>query len=275
MRLNVSDVTRLLQRGLRNYWAWMSSGSLPRFAIGYAVPILVFVLLVNTIQGDGGLPDGYSSVAGLPTRSAEVAGTASTPESTVQAQNPPAATPTVTKSQLTYVVKSGDSLGAICSAQVPSMAIDACVDAIVKLNKLGGPDQLSVGQSLSLPATGGTTSATTLAASPGAASATETPRPSSTGSVATTIAFGSVSTPLKPGQTANVEATGPANSSCSLSYAPPSGSPASAASLTAKSTDGSGKASWSWEIDAKTKKGKGLLVLTCGGTSISTYIQIS
>jgi hypothetical protein len=274
MRLNVSDVTHLLQRGLRNYWAWMSSGSLPRFAIGYAVPILVFVLVVNTIQGDGGLPDGYGSVANLPTRSAEVAGAASTPEATTQAQNPPATTPTVTKSQLTYVVKSGDSLGAICSAQVPSMPIDACVEAIVELNRLGGPDKLSVGQSLSLPAAGGTTSATTLPASAGAASA-ETPRPPSTKAGATAITFESVSTPVKPGQMANVEATGPANSSCSLSYAPPAGSPASAASLTAKSTDGSGKASWSWEIDGKTKKGKGLLVLTCGGTSISSYIQIS
>jgi LysM repeat protein len=273
MRLNVSDVTRFLQRGLRSYWAWMSSGSLPRFAIGYAVPIIVFVLVANTIQGDGGLPAGYSSVANLPTRSAEVAGTASTPEGTALAQNPPATT-TVTKSQLTYVVKSGDSLGAICSAQVPSMPIDACVEAIVELNKLGGPDKLSVGQTLSLPAAGGTTSATTLPAPTGAASA-ETPRPSSTKAGTTAIAFSSVSTPIKPGQTANVEANGPANSSCSLSYAPPAGSPASAASLTAKSTDGSGKASWSWEIDSKTKKGKGLLVLTCSGTSISAYIEIS
>lgn len=61
-----------------------------------------------------------------------------------------------------YTVKAGDSLGAICTAQVPAMSTAECVAAVVELNGLSGPDQIAVGQVLVLP--GGSTAPPTTAA---------------------------------------------------------------------------------------------------------------
>lgn len=66
---------------------------------------------------------------------------------------------TSTPQSTSYTVKSGDTIGAICAQLVPAMGTVACTQAVVELNKLGGADQLSVGQALLLP--GNTTSAST------------------------------------------------------------------------------------------------------------------
>jgi LysM repeat protein len=295
MRLNLRDAADLSRLYLRRYWAWMSSGSLLRFAIGYGVPIAVFVFAVRAVSGGGGMPADFSALAASPGPSAQVAGAAATavPAGTAA----PQATPTVAKSVLTYIVKSGDNLGAICAAHVPAMSIDACVSAIVQLNKLGGPDQLSVGQSLTLPAATTTTSASNQGTGSAATrspedGATGTPRPTSTGVTAAptphpsatsasrqpssgTVTIDFVSTPIKVGQKATVQASAPAKGSCSLQYTPPAGSPSSAAALIARAADASGIVSWDWDIAGNTKKGKGTVIVTCGTTAVSAYIEIS
>jgi LysM repeat protein len=294
MRLNLRDAADLSCLNLRRYWAWMSSGSLLRFAIGYGVPIAVFVFAVRAVNGGGGMPGNFSASAASPGPSALVAGAAATAAPAGTAA--PQATPTVAKSVLTYIVKSGDNLGAICAAHVPAMSIDACVSAIVQLNKLGGPDQLSVGQSLTLPAATTTTSASTQGTGSATRSpvdgATGTPRPTSTGLPAAptphpsatsasrqplpgTVTIDFVSTPIKAGQKATVQASAPAKGSCSLQYTPPAGSPSSAAALIARAADASGIVSWDWDIAGNTKKGKGTVIVTCGTTAVSAYIEIS
>jgi hypothetical protein len=283
MRLNVRDAIDLAHFYLRRYWAWMSSGSLLRFAIGYSAPIaalvLVFHVLINPADG---LPSNFAVLEATAGPTAEVAGAAAT--APASAQGTPAApaattTPAVSKGPLTYIVKSGDSLGAICSVQMPSMAIDACVSAIVQLNRLGGPDQLSVGQSLSLPAISGTSGNATLQAAPGStanagAAATSTPKASNSQS-ATAVKIASVSSPVKVGSNATLQVTAMPNASCSLQYNAPAGSKPATEGLVAKPTDSSGNVSWTWEINGNTKKGRGTVIVTCGGTTISSYIDVN
>lgn len=300
MRLNLRTVVEYARYYLRLYWWWMSSGSLLRFAIGYGAPIAVLVLAVQFIRSDPAPQDLSALNAGRGV-TAEVAGAVASPQATAQMSTAPVNTPTVAASVLTYVVKSGDSLGAICSAHVPTMAINACVAAIVELNKLSGPDQLSVGQTLTLPAAGGSASRAAQpvsATTPGANASTSTPRPTSTiagaasSGIATAtprpaatsatgqqqpgrITIDSLSSPIKPGQTATLKATAGANASCSVSYAAPEGSPEPGVGQIGRAADGAGNISWTWDIAKNTKKGKGLVVVTCGGTSISAYIEIN
>lgn len=285
---------------VRLYWWWMTSGSLLRFAIGYGAPIALIVLAVQTVRGDDMPPGGLAAANSRPGPTAEVAGKVSSPQATPNTSTAPARTPTVAASVLTYVVKSGDNLGAICSAHVPAMAINACVAAIVELNKLGGPDKLAVGQTLTLPATGGSSSSgnqSIAATTPGAAVNTSTPRPTSTvaGGSGTSVPtprpsstavpgqqqtalvkIDSLSSPVKPGATANLNATVAPNASCAMSFAAPNGSPAdSSIGQVAKSADAGGKISWTWDVSKNTKKGKGLVVVTCSGTSVSSYLEIN
>lgn len=319
MRLSVNDLAYYagiardtVLTWLRGYGAWMTSGSLPRFAIGYAAPIALLIVVSRLVSGSGGLSPDLNAAAqnGNPTFTAEVAGAKTTPSATSkqgenqnttpQAQNTPAASPTPQKSVLTYVVKSGDTLGAICSAQVPSMAVNTCVTAIVQLNKMSGPDALSVGQTLSLPSAAGTTSSaagtqttpTSGAATPrdagvltgqSVSGATATPFPTSSAPAAKTptqapqggINIENLTSPVKAGDKATLKATVPAGASCTIQYAPPQGAAIAAPGLVAKSADNKGNISWTWDIDKTTKKGKGLVVVVCGATSISSYIEIS
>jgi micrococcal nuclease len=78
----------------------------------------------------------------------------------------------------TYVVKAGDTIGAICSAQLPAMDNTSCVAAIVTTNKLAGADQLAVGQSLTLPPTVTQT---------GPGNSSQTPAPSSLSGTTTAL----------------------------------------------------------------------------------------
>jgi LysM repeat protein len=291
---------------MRAYWRWMSNGSLGRFAIGYGAPIALVILAVNLLSGDGGIPSDLNAATqgGTPGITAQVAGANATPRpgqsTTPQAGTTTAASPTPAKSVLTYVVKSGDTLGAICSAQVPSMAVNSCVTAIVELNKLSGPDQLSVGQALSLPAAanssssaGGTQmSPSSAGATPrdagvltnqSVSGATATPFPTSSPSAAPAptqappsgVNVESISSPVKSGDKATLKATVPPGATCSIQYAPPQGASIPAPGLVAKSADNKGNISWTWEVDKNTKKGRGLVVVVCGSTSVSSYIEIT
>jgi len=282
MRMNVRYLLSLAHYYLRLYWWWMTSGSLVRFAAGYAVPILALVFLVRAVSGGfESTPDLAAAAAQSADESdSEVAGSSSTPEdsATGEAADAASASPTAAAGQLTYVVKSGDTLGAVCAAHVPSMSIDDCVAAIVRLNNLGGPNQIAVDQSLTLPAggpsRGGSTPTSNTPATSTPAENNGASAPTSSGASSGTVAIGSVSSPVKPGETAKVEAKVPANASCSLSYAAPSGSPGDPQSF-AKSADGSGNISWSWDVSKETKKGRGIVVVQCGQTSISAYIQVN
>jgi LysM repeat protein len=286
MRLSVSDLAYYASQALRGYWRWMYGyGSLPRFAIGYAVPIALLALAINLAQDDGGMPDNFAADAPR-TGTSQVAGvsvaqgTAGTPPP--NASSSPQATPTVGRSVLTYVVVSGDTLGAICAAQMRSMEVEACVRAIVQLNTLSGPDQLAVGQTLSLPEVGGPSPSTDLTAAARAPTRTgtppsATPRPAgtATSSQGQNVKIDSISSPIKPGETASLKATVAPNASCSLQYAPPAGTTDVANSVLAKSAEASGAISWTWDIAEKTKKGRGVVAVTCGGISVSAYIVIS
>ena len=51
----------------------------------------------------------------------------------------------------TYTVASGDSLFSICAVQAPELDANECVDQIVALNQLAGPETIDIGQELALP----------------------------------------------------------------------------------------------------------------------------
>lgn len=120
--------------------------------------------------------------------SSTVAASSATRQATTTLATSTTTQPTSTPSaRASYVVKSGDTLGAICSAQVPSMSIPDCVEQIVSINKMAGPDQLSLGQSLALPGPG-TTQSNAVAGSPSPTSAPSVPNSTSTPSSAPTLA---------------------------------------------------------------------------------------
>ena len=50
-----------------------------------------------------------------------------------------------------YTVEDGDSVLGICVDQVPDMPEDECIEFVVLLNDLGGPDEVQAGQVLLLP----------------------------------------------------------------------------------------------------------------------------
>jgi hypothetical protein len=108
--------------------------------------------------------------------------TAAPSGTTVTAAQADAATPAAqaTPVPATYVVKAGDTLGAICSARLPAVPLPTCVEGIVEQNRLAGADQLSAGQTLSLPggasnAAGAATGATPVASASTGSAATAAP----------------------------------------------------------------------------------------------------
>lgn len=70
---------------------------------------------------------------------------------TIQPTLPPSPTaaPTQTPAPVTYTVQTGESLTSICASELPDLP--DCVEAIVTLNGLAGPDVIAVGQVLELP----------------------------------------------------------------------------------------------------------------------------
>jgi hypothetical protein len=109
-------------------------------------------------------------------------------------------------------VKSGDTLGAICSANVSSMSINACVDAIVQLNGLASAGSLQIDQRLTLPE--------------GTPGANNTPPPATTPTVnqpvstATQQALAATATPFDPASF--LGSTNPPANFCSIANCIPS-----------------------------------------------------
>lgn len=154
---------------INRYIAWMASGPVWRWAVGIGGPILVVVLIYQLVFSGGG-SDSPSVASASPTaivsetsnvQQASASGTAPAASTTGAARTTtpgsaattltPGTTGTAAAAGSSYVVKSGDTLGAVCSAVAPSMSSNACVAAIVQLNKLTDAGQLQVGQQLILP----------------------------------------------------------------------------------------------------------------------------
>jgi nucleoid-associated protein YgaU len=51
----------------------------------------------------------------------------------------------------THTVQSGDSLSGICGARPANMSLQECVDRVVQLNNLSSPNDLRIGQTLTVP----------------------------------------------------------------------------------------------------------------------------
>jgi micrococcal nuclease len=169
---------------LARYWAWTTGGSKWRWTPSIVVGFFVFVIAMaiafpaeeeatpETANADA--PQVVNTTAAQTTAVAAATGTT--------APRKPTATPPAPAAS-SYVVKSGDSLGAICAAQVTAMSSAECIASIVSANRLTGPDQLAVGQSLVLPAGTPGTSSTAPTAAP-------TPQPGMTTAVVARVIDG-------------------------------------------------------------------------------------
>ncbi len=158
---------------INRYVAWMAAGPVWRYAAGIGGPVLVILLLYQLLFAGGGgdsptvasaSPTAVVSDTGAtqpvnasgttPVASTTAAARTTTPGTAAATTLTPGTTGTAQASAAagsSYVVKSGDTLGAVCSAVAPSMSSSACVAAIVQLNKLTDAGQLQVGQQLILP----------------------------------------------------------------------------------------------------------------------------
>ena len=97
--------------------------------------------------GDGGQePRLLFSQTTLPVTPTLAPPTPTTPPSPSPTTPP---TATATPVPVTYTVQAGDSLTSICASELPQLP--DCVQAVVTLNKLAGPDVIAVGQVLQLP----------------------------------------------------------------------------------------------------------------------------
>jgi LysM repeat protein len=146
---------------VRAWWEWCSE-SFGHMFLGVTAPILVvfaFLVLVLAGGGDGSLPQPpRSDVAGVCIDASSGAGTTSC-ASRGPAERPDGLTintatpvpPTPTPAPRTYVVRSGDTLSVICATELPQLRGDACVDLIVEMSGLDGPDAIYEGQALRLP----------------------------------------------------------------------------------------------------------------------------
>jgi LysM repeat protein len=162
----------------RSWWDWCTE-SFGHMFLGVTAPILfiaAFAVLV-VAKGGGGLPSPpRSEIAGVclfaTPGTGEACGTlaASFPlgSLTVNTATPVLSTPTPVPR--TYTVQPGDSLSLICAAEVPELAVDTCIEEVVALSDLAGPDSIVAGQSLRLPGT----------AAPATGSARRTPTPAAT-----------------------------------------------------------------------------------------------
>jgi hypothetical protein len=127
--------------------------------LGVTAPILVvfaFLVLVLAGGGDGSKPQPpRSDIAGVCVNGAGVTPCASTEAATrpdgltINTATP--VPPTPTPAPRTYVVRSGDTLSAICAAELPELPGDACARLIVEMSGLDGPDAIYEGQALRLP----------------------------------------------------------------------------------------------------------------------------
>ena len=150
---------------IQSWWNWCSE-SFGQMFIGVTAPLLlIFAVGVLVFTGGG---DGGSSLTPQPPRS-DVAGacvgstpgvtggvcatgTVSTAPDSLVVRTATPVPPTATPAPRSYTVQAGDTLSVICASEVSDLDLDACIDAIVDLSGLGGPDEITEGQSLRLPA---------------------------------------------------------------------------------------------------------------------------
>ncbi len=127
-------------------------GAWQQFAVGVvAGGILSAIALVFFILPDDNASSNDKSSAAT---QLSVTSTLAPPPTLIPTNTPtpePTATlpPTAIPAPKTYVVQPGDSLAAICAAEAP-LALD-CINAVVSLNGLTSPDQIAVGETLTLP----------------------------------------------------------------------------------------------------------------------------
>ena len=161
---------------IQSWWDWCAE-SFGHMFLGVTAPLLLVLafLVMFMARGNGG----DDSSAPQPPR-ADVAGVClnATPGSIgapdcettgaptaliVQTATP--VPPTPTPAPRSYTVQAGDTLSLICATEAPAMSQDACVDAIVSLSNLGGPDAIAEGQTLRLPPAASTPAPPTSSAS--------------------------------------------------------------------------------------------------------------
>jgi hypothetical protein len=116
------------------------------------------------------------------------------------------------------------------------------------------------------PAAALTPVATATSTAPPTAAPTVQPAP--TGVTFVSVQGGS------PGSYAAVSVLTAAEAPCSISYANPAGTNTPAQGLFDQRASRSGAASWNWKIDDNTGLGVGRVIVTCGGASATTPIQI-
>lgn len=86
--------------------------------------------------------------------------------------------------------------------------------------------------------------------------------------------IGAVTSPLRPGHAASVQAKVAPGATCSIAYTTPLGSAARNAALTPKTADAEGLVSWTWTIGVKTSPGKGTVAISCNGATAEAEIVI-
>jgi LysM repeat protein len=131
-------------------------GSLLALLVGTALAVW---LLIQPPGGESNAPQTGTIIT--PTPEASVETTPGVSETIVlggspitgETQTPGAQeTPEPTTGSNEYTVASGDALSAICERVKPaSMTVSDCVDQVVALNNLSSPDDIAVGQTLTLP----------------------------------------------------------------------------------------------------------------------------
>jgi hypothetical protein len=99
------------------------------------------------------------------------------------------------------------------------------------------------------------------------------PAPAAQPAVATGVQITSV-TGARPGGRATLAARTTPGAVCSIAYRTPAGTASVAQGLTNRTADASGVVSWFWEIGPSTRPGTGSVVVTCGGGSARSAIQI-
>jgi competence protein ComEC len=145
-------------------------------------------------------------------------------------------------------------------------------ETIASLNSIGakiyGTD---VNGTVSVTTDGNTYQITTLKSAPIAQQDVATPAPvvASSGSMGQ-VAITSVTSPVKTGATAMLNATTSAGASCTITVNYKSG-PSKASGLGPKVADASGNISWSWKVGASTTPGTWRIVVKCsqGGTDMT------
>lgn len=83
-----------------------------------------------------------------------------------------------------------------------------------------------------------------------------------------------LTSPIDRGKKATLTIKTTAGSSCYLSYWTPAGNPSTASGLGAKTANGQGVCSWTWQISGNTTPGNGTLGVTVNGTTQTMIIVI-